>query len=53
MSEKVNLVIENGKLFGGEEQKNEDLKLNMDAKLQYYLQEMKDKYKTFADNIAV
>lgn len=48
----MKIVLENGKLLGGEEEeKKDDLKMNLEGKLQYYLEEMKDKYKAFSEAI--
>jgi len=53
LCEKVSLVIDNNSVFGIQnlDEKNNELKLNFDSKLQYYLEDMKNKYKSFSDNI--
>lgn len=52
MCEKIQLVIDNGNIFGNNpNDNNETLKVNFDAKLQYYLEEMKAKYKVFSESM--
>ena len=53
LCEKVSLVIDNNSVFGIQnmDEKNSELKMNFESKLQYYLEDMKNKYKSFSDNI--
>jgi len=53
LCEKVSLVIDNNSVFGIQniDEKNSELKMNFEGKLQYYLEDMKNKYKNFSENI--